>query len=97
MKAILLLAAVLLAMVGCASGGDSEGTTRASPTAALIRGELTTEQYLEAVKKANEEDRRTEVVLVLSRASDALLKSGKDDVVDAEEAEVLEEAIAKEE
>jgi len=60
MKAILLLAAVILVMAGCATGSDSEETSRASPTAALIRGELTTEEYLEAVKQANEEDRRTE-------------------------------------
>ena len=56
-KSILLLAASVLVLTGCASkSSDSEGTRRASPTAALLRGELTTEQYLEAVKDANEEE-----------------------------------------
>jgi len=60
MKSILLLATVVLALAGCATQSDTEATRRSSPTAALLRGELTTEQYLEAVKQANEEDRRTE-------------------------------------
>lgn len=56
---ILLLIAVLFA--GCATTEDSEGESRAtSPTGALLRGEITTDQYLEAITEANKEAREAE-------------------------------------
>ncbi len=45
---LLLLGAAFLA--GCATGSES-------PTTALVRGELSADEYLEAIKDANEEER----------------------------------------
>lgn len=61
MKTILLLVATALVLAGCANKApDSEAPQRMSPTGALVRGELTPEQYLEALKNANEETRKNE-------------------------------------
>lgn len=43
-------ACLVLFLGGCATGGDS-------PTTALVRGEITADEYLDAIKEANEEDR----------------------------------------
>lgn len=46
---MLLLITASLAFSGCAS--------QDSPTSALVSGEITADEYLEAVRKANQEDR----------------------------------------
>jgi hypothetical protein len=56
---IKLLAALLLA--GCASSEAPEGESRAlTPTGALVRGELSADQYLGAIKEANVEAREAD-------------------------------------
>jgi hypothetical protein len=61
MKLNLLLLAAIPVLAGCAANApEKEAPQRMSPTGALMRGELTTEEYLEAIKNANEEDRRNE-------------------------------------
>ena len=44
------LACLVLFLGGCATGGDS-------PTTALVRGEITADEYLDAIEEANEEER----------------------------------------
>ncbi|HSH09276.1 MAG TPA: hypothetical protein VK995_02740 [Oceanipulchritudo sp.] len=61
MKTILLLLATMFVLAGCASqASNEEAPKRMSPTGALMRGELTTEEYLVALKDANEETRKNE-------------------------------------
>ena len=62
MKVILLMSVPILFFAGCnspAPGPEETGPSR-SPTGALIRGELTADEYLSAITKANEEDRASE-------------------------------------
>ncbi|MGA1204235.1 MAG: hypothetical protein ACO3ZW_00270 [Opitutales bacterium] len=64
-KIILLLSGLIL--TACASSvdtGDSAAPDRASPTEALVRGELEPEDYFKALTKANERDRSEEQFLM---------------------------------
>jgi hypothetical protein len=66
MKAALLplLTAFALLLAGCASppADDGEVAPRrgGSPTGALLRGEIATDEYLEAIADANRQDRANE-------------------------------------
>lgn len=52
-----LLLLVPLALAGCATPLPEDTNRSQSPTTALIRGELSADEYLEAITKANEDDR----------------------------------------
>jgi len=57
----LLLIPALVLLAGCAAGPVAqERPTRLSPTEAFVRGELAADEYLEAIKEANEQDRAAE-------------------------------------
>ena len=63
MKMIMAIGLVSLLLAGCAAPPSPEGdTTRrsSSPTGALVRGEISADQYLDAVTQANTEARETE-------------------------------------
>lgn len=57
-KALIVVITFLLS--GCAGNESPSGYRNTSPTAALMRGEIDREEYLAAVRKANEEAREGE-------------------------------------
>lgn len=62
MKVKLLLSIPFVLLAGCNSPAptpEETGPAR-SPTGALIRGELTADEYLDAITKANKQDRANE-------------------------------------
>jgi hypothetical protein len=61
MKPIYLLLLVAFFLGGCAAKPvREERPTRMSPTQALVRGEIAPDEYLDAIKQANEQDRAKE-------------------------------------
>jgi len=57
MKAVFLILALSFLIAGCASNYSREDPDTGSPTSALLRGDLTTDEYLEALTEANEASR----------------------------------------
>jgi len=61
MKLIPLLLVTIILITGCSSAPvPEERPSRMSPTEALVRGELAADEYLDAIKEANEQDRKNE-------------------------------------
>lgn len=65
MKLALIVLPACLILVGCASPEFSrENPQSGSPTGALLRGEITTDEYLDAIEDANQSTRMEEQFLL---------------------------------
>ncbi|MGC9450930.1 MAG: hypothetical protein ACP5I4_05725 [Oceanipulchritudo sp.] len=61
MKTMIASLCLALLVAGCGTMEPTDGMTRSqSPTQALVRGEITADQYLDAVTAANQEARANE-------------------------------------
>mgnify|MGYP005842051855 CR=1 FL=1 len=57
MKPVFLILLLSFLLVGCASSYSREDPETGSPTGALLRGDLTTDEYLDSLTEANEASR----------------------------------------